>query len=99
MTYTHTVAVLEVSQETFDEIKGKLLAAGYAHAVDVMDGWGETVDMHGIALAIETRPALDHEFLGNDQSDECAHQPSEEGNATAVPCGLPRARHSSKREV
>jgi hypothetical protein len=44
---THTYAVLEVEPETFDEIRGKLETAGYAHAFE--DG-GQTIDMHGIAL-------------------------------------------------
>jgi hypothetical protein len=46
MTYTHSYALLEVSQEAYDEIAKKLREAGYDHAF--MDD-GE-VDMHGIAL-------------------------------------------------
>ena len=45
---TRTFVELEVSQAAFDEIAGKLRAAGYAHACG--DG---IVDMHGIALTRE----------------------------------------------
>ena len=43
---THTYALLEVSPATYFEIKGKLLEAGYAHA---LNSEGE-IDMHGIGL-------------------------------------------------
>ena len=33
MTYTHTYALLSVTQACFEEIKGKLLAAGYDDAL------------------------------------------------------------------
>lgn len=50
---SHTYAVLEVSPEAFAEIKAKLLAAHYDHALSV-DGDGvETIDMHGIGLQVE----------------------------------------------
>lgn len=45
---THTYAVLPVNQSTFDDVKTRLLAADYGHAID-----GEAIDMHGIALAVE----------------------------------------------
>ena len=44
---THTYAVLHVSPAAYEEIKGKLLRAGYGHAFDDRDG---TIDMHGIGL-------------------------------------------------
>ncbi len=47
---THTYAVLPVSKAAFDEIKGKLEAAGYQH---VFDNNGAIIDMHGIALEVE----------------------------------------------
>jgi hypothetical protein len=47
---THTLAVLEVSAEAFAEIKAKLEAAGYEHAIDMREG---TIDMTGIALGCE----------------------------------------------
>jgi len=43
---THTYAVLAVSKEAYDEIRKKLLQAGYEHAIN-RDG---EIDMHGIAL-------------------------------------------------
>jgi hypothetical protein len=59
VTHTHTYAVLEVSQATYDEIAGKLAEAGYDHAFHVDDG-RVLVDMHGIALAAEPpKPAED----------------------------------------
>ncbi len=48
MRSTHTYVVLEISPEAHAEIKAKLLAAGYSHAID-----GETVDMQGIAVEPE----------------------------------------------
>jgi len=42
---THTYARLEVSEATYDEIRGKLETAGYDHAFH-----GGTIDMHGIRL-------------------------------------------------
>jgi hypothetical protein len=48
---THTYAVLDLSKEAFEEIKKKLEAAGYHHAI-FKDKHGKTViDMHGIAVA------------------------------------------------
>ena len=52
MTMTYTYAVLEVSPAAHAEIKAKLLAAGYQHAID-----GDTIDMHGIALEPEVAAA------------------------------------------
>jgi hypothetical protein len=46
---THTYTLMEVSRAAFDEIKAKMLKAGYEHAVH--DDWA-TLDMHGIALAL-----------------------------------------------
>ena len=48
---TYTYAVLEVSPAAHAEIKAKLLAAGYQHAIK-----GDTIDMHGIALEPEPCP-------------------------------------------
>ena len=45
---TYTYAVLRISPEAHAEIKAKLLAAGYQHAIK-----GDTIDMHGIALEPE----------------------------------------------
>lgn len=49
---THTYAVLEISAAAYAEIRAKLLAAGYWHAVH--DGTDrEVIDMHGIAVAVQ----------------------------------------------
>lgn len=48
---THTYAILEVSAQTYDEIRDLLEAAGYQHAFHAReDGDGYNIDMHGIAL-------------------------------------------------
>jgi hypothetical protein len=49
MTHTHTYVTLEVSQASFDEIKGKLIAAAYSHCVGADDG-RECIDLTGIEL-------------------------------------------------
>lgn len=46
---TRTVAVLEVTAPVYAEIRAKLVAAGYDHAL-MREGDGEAIDMHGIAL-------------------------------------------------
>jgi hypothetical protein len=50
---TYTYAGLEVSAEAYDEIAGKLKAAGYGHAF-MPDG---AIDMHGIGLMKPLPPA------------------------------------------
>ena len=49
---THTFATLAVSKAAYEEIKQKLLAAGYQHAIFESDNQ-EVIDMHGIALVVE----------------------------------------------
>lgn len=51
VTHTRTWAELEVSPETYHEIRDKLVAAGYGHA---FGGDGE-IDMNGIALVEQPR--------------------------------------------
>lgn len=46
---THTYVTLDVSTAAYEEIKKKLLAAGYDHAIN-SDG---EIDMQGIALVEE----------------------------------------------
>jgi hypothetical protein len=46
---SHTYALLDVSWETYKEIRNKLEAAGYQHAF----GTDGEIDMHGIALTME----------------------------------------------
>lgn len=52
---THTLATMEVSPETFQEVKEKLEAAQYQHAISQNPGEYETLDMTGIGL-IQARP-------------------------------------------
>lgn len=52
---THTYAILKVSPETYNEIRGKLAAAGYGDQFHDK-ATGEVIDMHGIALQ-STPPA------------------------------------------
>ncbi|MFM0270153.1 hypothetical protein PQQ59_06180 [Paraburkholderia aspalathi] len=49
---THTVATLEVTERTFQEIADKLRAAGYDHLF-MVDG---SIDMYGIAIVATPRP-------------------------------------------
>lgn len=49
---THTVVHLEISPAAFEEIKTKLLAAGYDHVIDRTTG-EERLDMTHIALLKE----------------------------------------------
>lgn len=49
MRTSRTYAILEVSPEVYAEIRAKLEAAGYEHALHREDD-GEVIDMHGIAL-------------------------------------------------
>lgn len=49
---THTFATLEISQRAYDEIAGKLRAAGYDH-VFTHDG---AIDMAGIGVTRSEQP-------------------------------------------
>lgn len=54
MTHTHTYAIMEVTSPVYEEVRTKLLTAGYKHAVD---DDAMHLDMHGVALApSETAP-------------------------------------------
>ena len=50
---THTYALLEVDFSTYDDVRERLLAVDYGHAISVE---GE-IDMHGIALVREASAA------------------------------------------
>ena len=50
---THTVAALEVSPETFDEVTRLLREAGYDHVFSQADQ-GILIDMTGLALVERT---------------------------------------------
>ncbi len=49
---THTYALLEVSDQTFEEIKDKLKRAGYQDQFHDDDG-RLIIDLHGLALVKE----------------------------------------------
>lgn len=52
---SYTYATLEVSPEAYAEIRAKLEAAGYEHAIHRYDDH-EVIDMHGIALCTGNEP-------------------------------------------
>lgn len=54
---SYTFALLEVSQEAYDEIAKKLHDADYGHAF-MEDG---AIDMHGIALVKKNGPTIAEE--------------------------------------
>jgi hypothetical protein len=58
---TYTFATLEVSKAAYDEIRAKLIEAGYDHAIRQDRGDVETVDMNGIAL-VRDNPPSDRRF-------------------------------------
>lgn len=47
---SRTMAELKISPKAFDEIKEKLIKAGYSHATYPRGSDGEGLDMHGIGL-------------------------------------------------
>ena len=47
---TYTFVHLEVSQSVYDEIRAKLVEAGYQHTLVTGSDEREVIDMHGIAL-------------------------------------------------
>lgn len=53
LTHTHTYSILELSPAAYQEIRSKLEAAGYTDVFHRDDDHGETIDMHGIAVAQE----------------------------------------------
>jgi len=55
MTHTYTLAMLEVSPSTHEDIKKRLEAAGYHHAIDPENG---RIDMTGIALLPMREPEM-----------------------------------------
>ncbi len=69
---TRTFALLELSGPAFEEVKGKLTAAGYAQAFTEIDG-KPVIDMHGIAVVCETEATrcqcghekADHSYVTN----------------------------------
>lgn len=50
---TYTFVTLAISKEAYEEIKQKLLAAGYNHSFVYDFNDKESIDMHGIGLVEE----------------------------------------------
>ncbi len=59
MTHTRTFSILEVSKAAYDEIRTKMLAAGYDDAVWDQGEHGTILDMDGIALGMERAETSD----------------------------------------
>lgn len=75
---THTFAILPISQTAYEEIKSKLIEAGYQHAI-LEEAGQEVIDMHGIACA-----AIDEELNGAELiTQERKRQIEEEGWSAA----------------
>lgn len=51
MSYTHTYAILEVSEAAYEEIKTRLEIAGYQDQFHEQRDHGLVIDLHGIAIA------------------------------------------------
>ena len=52
---SHTYAIIPVSYETYEEIREKLIAAGYFDQIhDVPGSVFEVLDMYGIGIQVET---------------------------------------------
>lgn len=62
---THTFVDLELSAQAFAEIKAKLLAAGYEHAIDERE---QRIHMHGLAVVAER---VDERFVHTETCDSC----------------------------
>lgn len=52
MRSTYTYAVMDISPSAYQEIRAKLEAAGYGHALHRSADGAEVLDMHGIALGM-----------------------------------------------
>lgn len=64
---THTFVTLAISQAAYEEIKQKLLAAGYNHSFVYNFNDEETIDMQGIGL-IEEKDKEEYEPKSKYQS-------------------------------
>lgn len=69
---THTHANLDVSRQTYHEVRRLLMAASYQHVLGT-DGLGgaEVMDMHGIALRIDPEAARVRPCT---EDDECCRR-------------------------
>lgn len=66
----HTIAILEVSRTTYEEIKTALLKAGYEHSITYSGNYAEVIDMHGIALA---QPNICNRLCGSGSNHAFEH--------------------------
>lgn len=55
MNSTYTMAIMQVSKETYEEIKQKMLTAGYGHVFHSHHD-GPVIDMNGIAIQHKVDP-------------------------------------------
>lgn len=58
MSRTYTYTLLPISEETYEEIKKKLLEVGYADSIDLTISGIERIDMQGIALTLASDPEI-----------------------------------------
>ena len=58
MRSTHTFALMEVSPSTFEEVREKLAAAGYDHAL-ISEGGKLHLDMQGVAFVLQDAPPVE----------------------------------------
>jgi len=56
---THTFSILELSSVAYEEIKSKLIEAGWGHVIMEEDG-KEVIDMNGIAVSKEVIEYAEH---------------------------------------
>lgn len=54
MTHTYTFAIMHVSEQTYEEIKRKMLEAGYNHVFHSHHD-GPVIDMVGIAIQADPK--------------------------------------------
>lgn len=80
---TRTYAEMEVSAAVHEEVKQRLIAAGYNHA---LHDDGATLDMHGIALTIEPHAELQGGTLevGHDGRNVIVNHPDLKPDAKGV---------------
>ena len=99
MRSTYTYVLLDVSPEAYREIRAKLEAAGYDHAID-----GQHLDMHGIALNCDPlfelctcgHPKADHQGACSTYAARCmvCFREQQQRVATRQPCNFVDCYHA-----
>ena len=89
---TYTYVTMDVSPAAYEEIKQKLIAADYGHALHEDREDGVLLDMHGIALKLkpidpgiitpEQQRELDAWVAGNEPDSASAAEAIRQGNWT-----------------